>query len=120
MFDIINYDKTGYDLKVAKFVTDYIELTRSLIQHLSKVGDKETVRKILLDDSKTESNFREGLPRKYLDLLIGRFDVNEKLKLERKEHAEYTISNKWVDLSHKTIRDLIDEGRKDCEDRLFT
>jgi hypothetical protein len=119
MFDIINYDKTGYDLKVAKFVTDYIELTRNLIQHLSKVGDKETVRKILLDDSKTESNFREGLPRKYLDLLIGRFDVNEKLKLERKEHAEDTISNKWVDLSHKTVRNLIEEGRKDCEDRLL-
>jgi hypothetical protein len=54
-----------------------------------------------------------------MHVLIG--NVNEKLKLERKEHAEYTISNKWVDLSHKTIRDLlIDEGRKDCEDRLFT
>ena len=55
---------------------------------------------------------------KHMHVLIG--NVNEKLKLERKEHAEYTISNKWVDLSHKTIRDLIDEGRKDCEDRLFT
>ena len=28
------------------------------------------------------------MPRKYLDLLIGRFDVDEKLKLERKERAE--------------------------------
>jgi NTE family protein len=115
MFDIINHDKTDYDLKVAKFVTDYIELTRNLIQHLSKAGDKEAVRKILLDDSKTESKFREGMPRKYLDLLIGRFDVNEKLKLERKENSENTISNKWVDLSRKTVMYLIADGRKDCE-----
>jgi predicted acylesterase/phospholipase RssA len=118
MFDVINHDKTGYDLKVAKFVTDYIELTRNLIQQLSKVGDKEVVRKILLDDSKTESKFREGMPRKYLDLLIGRFDVNEKLKLERKEHAEDTISNKWVDLTRKTVMHLIGQGRKDCKEIL--
>jgi NTE family protein len=115
MFDIINHDKTGYDLKVAKFVTDYIELTRNLIQQHSKVGDKEVVRKILLDDSKTQSKFREGMPRKYLDLLIGRFDVNEILKLERKEHPEDTISNKWVDLSHQTVMHLIEEGKKDCK-----
>lgn len=73
----------------------------------------------MLDDSKTESNFRERLPRKYLDLLIGRFDANEKLKLKRKEHAEDTISNTRVDLSRKTLRDLIEEGRKDCEQILF-
>ena len=120
MFDIINHDKTGYDLKVAKFVTDYIELTKNLIQQLSKVGDKELVRKILLDDSKTESKSREGIPRKYLDLLIGRFDVDEQLKLERKDRAEDTISNKWVDLSRKTIRDLIEEGRNDCRQQIFS
>jgi hypothetical protein len=118
MFDIINHDKTSYDLKVAKFVTDYIEMTRNLIQYLSKVGDKVAVRKILLNDSKTKSKFREDMPRKYLDLLIGRFDVNEKMKLERKERAEDTISNKWVDLSRKTISDLFDEGRRDCEQLL--
>ena len=58
MFDIINHDKTGYDLIAAKFVTGYIELTRNLIQQLSKVGDKEFVRKILLDDNTTESKSR--------------------------------------------------------------
>ena len=36
MFDIINYDKTEYDLKVAKLVTDYIELARDLVQQLAK------------------------------------------------------------------------------------
>jgi len=37
----------------------------------------------LLNDSKTRSKFREGKSRMFLDLLIGRFDVNERLRLER-------------------------------------
>jgi NTE family protein len=110
VFDIANHDKTGYDLKVAKFVTDYIELTRNLIQQLAKAGDKEVVRKILLNDSKTKSKSREDIPRMYLDLLIGRFDVNEILTIERTEHPETSISNKWVDLSIDTVKQLIQQG----------
>jgi NTE family protein len=117
MFDIINHDKTKYDLKVAKFVTDYIELTRNLIQQLAKGGDnnKQVARRILLDDSKTKSTFREDIPRKYLDLLIGRFDVNEKLRLERTEDPETTISNKWVDLSIQTVTKLFNQGKGDAQ-----
>ncbi|HKI07103.1 MAG TPA: patatin-like phospholipase family protein [Nitrososphaeraceae archaeon] len=122
MFDIMNYDKTQYDLKVATFVTDYIELARDLVQQLAKdaVGasgqegaKKEVARKILLNDSKTKSKFRDGTPRAYLDLMTGRFDVNEKLRIERTENNETTISNKWTDLSHQTISQLIDQGKKD-------
>lgn len=76
MFDIMNFDKTEYDLKVATFVTDYIELARDLVQLLAKeaVGSgggqegvkKEAARKILLNDSKTKSKFRDGRRRKEL------------------------------------------------------
>jgi predicted acylesterase/phospholipase RssA len=118
MFDIINHDKTEYDLKVATLVSDYIELTRNLIQRLVKEGDKEAVRKILLNDSKTRSKFREGKSRRFLDLLIGRFDVNERLRLERTENPEDTISNKWVDLSFQTVVQLIQEGNEDCRQAL--
>jgi NTE family protein len=123
VFDIMNYDKTEYDLKVAMFVTDYIEVVRDLVQQLAKDAvssegqedvKKEAARKILLNDSKTKSKFRDGRPRTYLDLLIGRFDVNEKLRIERTEHNEYTISNKWTDLSHETISKLIDQGEQDA------
>jgi NTE family protein len=112
VFDIANHDKTEYDLKVAMFVTDYIELTRSLIQKLAKPGDKEAVRKILLNDSsKRKSKSREDIPRMYLDLLIGRFDVNEILRIERiEEDPETSISNKWVDLSIDTVKQLIQQG----------
>jgi len=123
MFDIMNYDKTEYDLKVSTFVTDYIELSRDLVQQLAKdaVGasgqeavKKEAARKILLNDSKTKSKFRDGTPRSYLDLLIGRFNVNENLRIERIENNETTISNKWTDLSIQTISQLIDQGKKDA------
>ena len=123
-FDIVNYDKTGYDLKVAMFVTDYIEVVRDLVEQLAEdaIGtnevdvkkNKEAARKILLNDSKTRSKFRDGRPRTYLDLLIGRFDVNEKLRIERTEDNKDTISNKWTDLSPETISQLIKQGRNDA------
>jgi hypothetical protein len=127
MFDIINYDKTGYDLKVAAFVTDYIELARDLVQQLAKDaisgnGQEETkrelARKILLNDSKTVSKFREGTPRTYLDLLIGRFDIKEPFKVERIEDNKTTISNKWTDLSHQTVEELIKQGIKDASKKI--
>jgi NTE family protein len=93
---------------------DDYDLTRDLIQQLSKVDEKEVTRKILLNDSKTKSKFREGMPRKYLDLLIGRFDVNERFKLERSEDPKTAISNKWVDLSIQTIEQLIEQGKNDA------
>ena len=123
MFDIMNYDKTEYDLKVAMFVTNYIEVVRELVQQMAKdtVGangqehvKKEVARKILLNDSKTKSKFRDGRPRTYLDLLIGRFDVNEKLRIERTEDNQDTISNKWTDLSPETISQLIEQGKRDA------
>jgi NTE family protein len=119
--DIINYDKTKYDLKAATFVTDYIELARDLVQQLAKDAisgngqeeiKRETARKILLNDSKTVSKFREGTRRTYLDLLIGRFDIKEPFKIERKEDNKTSISNKWTDLSSRTIKQLIEQGKK--------
>ena len=118
VIDIINHDKTEYDLKVATFVTDYIDLIRNLVQQLAIDGSnsrkvKEQIQKILLNDSKTKSKFREGMPRKYLDLIIGRFDVTERLRIERTENNENTISNKWTDLSYQTIAHLMEQGRRD-------
>jgi predicted proteasome-type protease len=75
---------------------------------------KEAARKILLDDSKTKSKFRVGTPSTYLDLLIGRFDVNEKLRIERTEENQTTISNKWTDLSYETRSKLIEQGEQDA------
>jgi hypothetical protein len=126
--DIINYDKTEYDLKVATHVTDYIDLARDLIRQLAKdaIADngqeeakrKEAARKILLNDSKKASKFRDGMSRTYLDLLIGRFDVKETFRIERREDNENSISNKWTDLSHQTIEQLIKQGKEDASKKI--
>jgi NTE family protein len=126
--DIINYDKTEYDLKVATLVTDYIDLARDLIRRLAKdaIADngqeeakrKEAARTILLNDSKKASKFRDGMSRTYLDLLIGRFDVKETFRIERREDNENSISNKWTDLSHQTIEQLIKQGKEDASKKI--
>jgi hypothetical protein len=50
MFDIMNYDKTQYDLKVTTFVSDYSEFASHLVQQLAKdavegVGGQEESKK---------------------------------------------------------------------------
>ena len=75
---------------------------------------KKAARKILLSNSKTVSKFREGTPRTYLDLLIGRFEVKQTFRIERTEDNKATISNKWTDLSHQTIEQLIEQGKADA------
>lgn len=79
---------------------------------------REAARKILLNDSKTTSKFREGTPRTYLDLLIGRFDVKETFRIKRREDNKTTISNKWTDLSRQTIKQLIEQGREDASEEI--
>jgi hypothetical protein len=49
-----------------------------------------------------------------LDLLIGRFDIKEPFKIERREDNKNTISNKWTDLSYQTIEELIKQGEEDA------
>jgi hypothetical protein len=53
-----------------------------------------------------------------LDLLIGRFDIKEPFKVERIEDNKTTISNKWTDLSHQTIEQLIKQGKEDASKKI--
>jgi NTE family protein len=117
MFDIIGCDKTEYDLKVATLVTDYIDLTLELIRlakdkHIPKDDVTEILEKL------AKSRFRTGKPRSYVDLLKGKFDVNEVLRIERRDDR-HSISNKWADWSSMTISGLLDEGKKDTLSKLI-
>jgi NTE family protein len=119
--DIGHADKTEYDQKVAVLVSDYIELIREIrkiaLDHItqpSKQKDfKEKLSKFLTDtktESKPESKHRTGRPRKYEDLIKGRFKLSKVVTIERKDDR-HSISNKWADFSSKTIEDLIEEGQ---------
>lgn len=117
MYDIMGCDKTVYDLKVATLVTDYIDLTSELIRLAKgKRIPKDDITEIL--NKQAKSKFRTGKPRKYVDLLEGKFDVNEVLGIERKDDPD-SISNKWADWSSMTISRLLDEGKRDTLSKLI-
>ena len=117
--DITYQNKTDYDQKVAVFVSDYIDLVEKIgniaVEAINSINDeskKKTLtnrfNRLLADDAKSKQ--RDGKPRKYQDLIKGRFDLDTAFQLERKDDPD-TISNKWFDLSKTTIRKLIEDGR---------
>ena len=109
--DIGNHDKTIYDEKTSELVTDYIDLCKKLITTLSTKGDsKKIIDDILKDEA--NSTLRDGKKRKNKDLLVGKFVINKVIRIERKDDPD-SISEKWADLSKKTIDKLIKQGIED-------
>jgi NTE family protein len=117
--DITYQNKTGYDQKVAVFVSDYIDLVEKIgdiaVEAINSINDKNKknalssrFNSLLAEPAKSKQ--RDGDARKYQDLIKGRFDLDTVFHLERKDDTD-TISNKWFDLSKTTIRKLIEDGR---------
>jgi NTE family protein len=129
--DIRFHDKTEYDIRMTQFVSDYHELAISL---LNLVIDSMKVKKDIgnkTDDSndsitqlkdllnRAQRTFsHKGKPRYYYDLLKKQFDVEEVIKVQRKDD-KHTISDKIFDFSSITISNLIREGEKDTLNELM-
>lgn len=110
--DLLYHDKTKYDEKVAEFITDYIDLTKRLIKLAKQKGAREDeIRGILEQHGK--STFRTGEPRKYEELLKGRFAISKVVRIERKDDPD-AISQKWADYSSGSVNKLFDQGFKDA------
>jgi hypothetical protein len=126
-YDITYQNKTDYDQKVALIVTDYIDLVEKIGDlALDAIGSANSENKKnelrnkfdkLLTEENAKSKQRNGKPRKYQDLIKGRFDLETAFHLERKDDPE-TISNKWFDFSASTITTLIEDGRREALERL--
>ena len=56
---------------------------------------------------------RVANPRYFSDLIYRRFDIDEVIKIQRKDDI-HTISDKIFDFSSDTILNLIEEGEKDA------
>jgi len=108
--DIGNHDKTIYDEKSSELVTDYIELCKKLITSLASKDNSYIIDNIL--KYKATSTLRDGKKRKNMDLLVGKFVINKVIRIERKDDPD-SISEKWADLSKKTIDKLIKQGIED-------
>jgi hypothetical protein len=125
--DITYQNKTGYDQKVAVFVSDYIDLVEKIgdiaVEAINSINDKNRkdalssrFNSLLAEPAKSKQ--RNGDARKYQDLIKGRFDLDTAFHLERKDDTD-TISNKWFDLSKTTIRKLIEDGRDQTLTNLY-
>ncbi len=105
--DIKFHDRTKYDLKVAEFATDYIDLVNELVQ-LAKDNKLSEKAKAILDRP-AKSKKRDGTPRKYSDLLEGRFAIERAVYVEREDDRD-TIFGKAFDFSGSTITSLFEKG----------
>lgn len=109
--DITFSDRSHRDEEVLLLVSDYIDLVRELINTAKEYGVKEnTINDILNRRSKYHSHLTK--PRMYREIVEGRFDIAEVVRVERK-NDENTISDKTFDFSSGTIDQLLKNGYDD-------
>ena len=93
-------------------VSDYVDLVRELIRVAKEGGVEEKVITDLLNQ-RTKYHGVTIRPRLYKEIIEGRFDIYEIIRLE-KTNNENTISDKTFDFSSGTITQLIKEGFEDA------
>jgi NTE family protein len=109
-------DKTPYDEKVTNIVSDYLNLSRELLDLAKrKNATNEEINEIL--DKTGKSRHHTGDKRKYRSLLEKRFDITKLIRIERSGDPN-DISNKWCDCSIDTKDWLIRQGVEDALDTL--
>lgn len=118
--DLAYCDKTDYDQKVAVLVSDYIRLAKEIrkiaLKHIPQnkhQGFKDELDSFLLKKD-AESRNRKGVPRKFVEIIKGRFRLINVVTIERRGDIN-DISDKWADFSEESIQRLIHKGRQDVE-----
>jgi NTE family protein len=110
--DITFSDRVQQEEAMLLLVSDYIDLVRSLINVAKEYGVERNVIKNLLDQkTRFHGNFIK--PGKFLDIVEGRFQIDDIIQVNRK-NDEHTISNKIFDFSLETINLLFKEGYNDA------
>jgi NTE family protein len=112
--DITYSDRTGREQQALLLVSDYVDLARELIKIAKDAGAKDDVINNLLN--KNTMNHGQAIkPRKYSDMLIGQFEIEKVVRINRK-NDEHTISNKIFDFSPRTIKHLKESGYSNSMD----
>jgi hypothetical protein len=110
--DITFSDRVHQEEAMLLLVSDYIDLVRSLIKVSKEHGVEKNVIKNLLDQ-KTRFHGKFIKPGRFLDIVEGRFQIDDIIQVNRK-NDEHTISNKIFDFSLETINLLFEEGYNDA------
>lgn len=112
--DISFSDKSHREEEVLLLLSDYIDLVRELVKIAKENGaTDEDIDKLM--NQRTKYHGKLMKPRQYKEIVEGRFDIAEIVRLERK-NTEDTISDKTFDFSEGTIRELLNDGYKDAVD----
>jgi hypothetical protein len=106
--DITFSDRTYRDQEILLLISDYVDLVRDFIRMAKENKVKDQVISDLLDQ-RTRYHGKAWKPRRYRDIVEGRFDVDTIIRIERKNN-ENTISNKTFDFSYGTIGQLLKDG----------
>lgn len=114
--DISFSDRTLQQEGVLLLVSDYVDLARGLVKIAKDHGVKDDIIENLLDQETKVHGMFSNI-RHLRDMLEGRFQIDEILRIDRK-NDEYTISNKIFDFSSGTINLLLEQGYGDSHDEL--
>ena len=112
--DITFSDRSHTEEEVLLLISDYVDLVRDLIKTAKENGVKDDTINELLN---RRTNYHGQLlkPRQYKEIIEGRFDIAEVIRIERK-NDENTIADKTFDFSSGTIEQLLKSGYDDTMD----
>jgi hypothetical protein len=120
--DIRFHDKTDYDTKLAQDVSyhDFVEeMTQLAYDAIKETNDQNKAVNSLkkrfegILNRQQRTLIRVTNPRYFSDLIYKRFEIDEVIKIQRRDDV-HTISDKTFDFSSETILNLIEEGEKDA------
>jgi NTE family protein len=112
--DITFSDRTQQEETMLLLISDYVDLTRKLLKVAEEKGvDKDFLASLLNRKTNFHGEFLK--PRRFQDILEGRFQIDEIIRVNR-ENDLYTISNKTFDFSSETIKLLLERGYDDAQD----
>ena len=118
--DIIFADKSQRDENVILLFSDFVDLSKKLIDIAKSQGVKQEIIDELLDDRPASHGKLHGIkPGQYRNMVEGQFNIGEVIRIERK-FSEHETSKKIFDFSSNTIKQLLQNGYDDVVEYIDT
>jgi NTE family protein len=111
--DIFFHDRTSYDEQVAYAFTDFVNMTRDLVELARSNGLSNKVDEILDRKAKTIARVDEYRFTTNRDLYLGKPRISKVWRIDRLESSDATFG-KVTDFTPSTIRKLIQAGQLDA------
>ena len=111
--DILFHDRTTYDEQVAYAFTDFVNMTRDLVELARSNGLSKSVNEILDKKAKTIARVGEYRFTTNRDLLLGKPRISKVWRIDSLESSDATFG-KVTDFTPSTIGKLIDSGQIDA------